>query len=91
MQLDKIKEEFMNLTKLYHYTRFETAIKILQSNSLKFGKLQFMNDIHEVSKLVYVEFSKYSIKRAHLQSSVFKLSKDLIDSIHEEGIVAYTS
>lgn len=32
-----------------------------------------------------------SQKRAHLQSSVFKLSKDLIDSIHEEGIVAYTS
>ena len=30
-------------------------------------------------------------KVAHLQSSVFKLSKDLIDSIHEEGIVAYTS
>lgn len=30
-------------------------------------------------------------KKAHLQSSVFKLSKDLIDSIHEEGIVAYTS
>ena len=29
--------------------------------------------------------------KAHLQSSVFKLSKDLIDSIHEEGIVAYTS
>ena len=28
---------------------------------------------------------------APLQSSVFKLSKDLIDSIHEEGIVAYTS
>ena len=28
---------------------------------------------------------------ARLQSSVFKLSKDLIDSIHEEGIVAYTS
>ena len=33
-------------------------------------------------------FVNYS---AHLQSSVFKLSKDLIDSIHEEGIVAYTS
>lgn len=31
------------------------------------------------------------MKSAHLQSSVFKLSKDLIDSIHEEGIVAYTS
>ena len=30
-------------------------------------------------------------EEAHLQSSVFKLFKDLIDSIHEEGIVAYTS
>ena len=35
--------------------------------------------------------AKVQIKSAHLQSSVFKLSKDLIDSIHEEGIVAYTS
>ena len=34
---------------------------------------------------------KYSVLWAHLQSSVFKLSKDLIDSIHEEGIVAYTA
>lgn len=34
---------------------------------------------------------KYTNLSAHLQSSVFKLSKDLIDSIHEEGIVAYTS
>lgn len=34
---------------------------------------------------------KHREKEAHLQSSVFKLSKDLIDSIHEEGIVAYTS
>ena len=33
----------------------------------------------------------YPLFSAHLQSSVFKLSKDLIDSIHEEGIVAYTS
>ena len=35
--------------------------------------------------------SGVSFISAHLQSSVFKLSKDLIDSIHEEGIVAYTS
>ena len=36
-------------------------------------------------------WSNLGDKKAHLQSSVFKLSKDLIDSIHEEGIVAYTS
>ena len=38
-----------------------------------------------------VVYENDSKKQAHLQSSVFKLSKDLIDSIHEEGIVAYTS
>ena len=39
----------------------------------------------------YTLQAKSCAKGAHLQSSVFKLSKDLIDSIHEEGIVAYTS
>ena len=39
-------------------------------------------------KIISYNIHHYS---AHLQSSVFKLSKDLIDSIHEEGIVAYTS
>ena len=51
-----------------------------------------------MSKCKTVTLRKRKIKNgtqyslwAHLQSSVFKLSKDLIDSIHEEGIVAYTS
>ena len=50
----------------------------------------------EISYLPY-QWNKLELKHengvisAHLQSSVFKLSKDLIDSIHEEGIVAYTS
>ena len=39
----------------------------------------------------FVAAQEVQKKLAHLQSSVFKLSKDLIDSIHEEGIVAYTS
>ena len=39
----------------------------------------------------YKYLTIYGKLLAHLQSSVFKLSKDLIDSIHEEGIVAYTS
>ena len=44
-----------------------------------------------VAELNYKVHKMQSEKEAHLQSSVFKLSKDLIDSIHEEGIVAYTS
>lgn len=46
-----MKEEFMNMKKLYHYTKFDTAIKILESHSLRFGRLHNMNDIHENDKL----------------------------------------
>ena len=37
---------------------------------------------------VYALFTDFG---AHLQSSVFELSKYLIDSVHKEGVVAYTS
>ena len=54
-----------------------------------------MMDIERVSgTVVYCWHNRVEggcARWAHLQSSVFKLSKDLIDSIHEEGIVAYTS
>ena len=51
----------------------------------KKGKIFFPEDFLDIAEYENVR------KTAHLQSSVFKLSKDLIDSIHEEGIVAYTS
>ena len=51
-------------------------------------KLRFSCKFEELEN--YLQLIKMKIT-AHLQSSVFKLSKDLIDSIHEEGIVAYTS
>ena len=44
-----------------------------------------------MGKISDIQQTVFGIIEAHLQSSVFKLSKDLIDSIHEEGIVAYTS
>lgn len=50
-----MKEVFMNMKKLYHYTKFDTAIKILESHSLRFGRLHNMNDIHENDKLSYVD------------------------------------
>ena len=49
-----MREEFESTNKLYHYTKFDTAIKILKSNSLRFGRLHDMNDIHENDKLSYV-------------------------------------
>lgn len=50
-----MRVEFKNINKLYHYTKFDTAIKILESHSLRFGRLHDMNDIHENDKLSYVE------------------------------------
>ena len=50
-----MRKEFKNIKKLYHYTKFDTAIKILESHSLRFGRLHNMNDIHENDKLSYVD------------------------------------
>lgn len=50
-----MRKEFENINKLYHFTKFDTAIEILKSNSLRFGRLCNMNDIHENDKLSYVD------------------------------------
>ena len=42
--------KFINTEKLYHYTTFDTAIKILLSQELRFARLARMNDIYESSK-----------------------------------------
>lgn len=56
-----MRKEFESISKLYHYTKFDTAIKILESNSIRFGRLHNMNDIHENDKLSYVDLSRATI------------------------------
>ncbi|MBP3473125.1 MAG: DUF2971 domain-containing protein [Paraprevotella sp.] len=51
------RKEFESINKLYHYTKFDTAFKILESHSLKLGRLHDMNDIHENDKISYVNSS----------------------------------
>lgn len=51
-----IKENFNSANRLYHFTRFETALKIIASDKLRFGKLSGMNDVCENSKLIYNRF-----------------------------------
>ena len=41
------REQFLRTKRLYHYTKFQSAVKILDSMSLKFGSLDGMNDINE--------------------------------------------
>jgi hypothetical protein len=47
------KEEFNNKKKLYHYTTFESGLKILISQKLLFGKLKDMNDINESYRNIF--------------------------------------
>ena len=54
--------------KLFHYTKFDSALKIIISNKLRFGRFEDMNDIAEVNRdifanipldVVYKELGKY--------------------------------
>lgn len=47
------KETFQKTQKLYHYTSICAAMKIIASKTLKFGKLQHMNDINEVYRGIF--------------------------------------
>ena len=49
------KEEFNETEKLYHYTTFESGLKIIASKKLLFGKLKDMNDINESYRGIFYE------------------------------------
>lgn len=56
-----MKKRFRKCEKLYHFTKFDTAILILESQCLRFGRLNDMNDIHENDKLSFVDVSRNQI------------------------------
>ena len=47
------KSTFVTTNKLYHYTSFESAIKIIATNTLRFGRLEAMNDINEAYRSIF--------------------------------------
>lgn len=73
------KNEFNSIEKLYHYTKFDTAIEILLSKSLRFGVLSEMNDINESDRSVFCE-----------QGLEF-LSKDVIEALKTYQQLSLTS
>jgi hypothetical protein len=48
------REQFLKTKRLYHYTKFQSAVKILDSMSLKFASLDRMNDINERYRPLYI-------------------------------------
>ena len=70
-----IKEQFEKTEKLYHFTSFDTALKIIESNSLRYGRLNNMNDIHENDKIVLVDANNHPIDR---------FPSDVLDELYDE-------
>ncbi len=70
-----IKEQFENTEKLYHFTSFDTALKIVESNRLRFERLNNMNDIHENSKVSFVDNNNLPIE---------KFPSEALDTLQDE-------
>jgi hypothetical protein len=70
-----IKEQFEQTEKLYHFTKFDTALKILESNRLRFGRLDNMNDIHENDKIEFVGANNQQIN---------EFPSEVLDALHDE-------
>ena len=49
------KKEFYKTGKLYHYTGFDTALNILETNELWFNHLKDLNDINELYRPLFYE------------------------------------
>lgn len=45
--------DFENTEKLYHFTNFEAACKILSSKTLRLSKMNSMNDVNESFRMIY--------------------------------------
>ena len=48
-----IRDRFMDMTRLYHFTSFKSAYWIIASRKMKFGKMFRMNDLIESNKIVF--------------------------------------
>lgn len=81
-----IKEQFEKTEKLYHFTKFEAALKIIESNHLRFGRLSNVNDIHENDKIVCVDTN--SQQRSGFSSETLDALRDEIYKYRQISLTA---
>ncbi len=61
---------------LFHYTNFESALKIIVTSSLKFGKFDNMNDIAEIKREVISMLDENTINKILSQYQSISLTLD---------------
>ena len=86
-----IKEQFKETEKLYHFTSFDTALKIIESNRLRFGRLSNMNDIHEVAKNMFVDTNGRPIDKfpSDVLNVVVKARSSPIPAVPAAALASY--
>lgn len=77
-QIESLKARFNSTEKLYHYTSFENALKILATGRLKFSQLSNLNDINEAYRTDYIDVTDSQILSSDLESSYSYLEKGVI-------------
>ena len=77
-QIESLKARFNSTEKLYHYTSFENALKILATGRLKFSQLSNLNDINEAYRTDYIDETDSQIPSSDLESSYSYLEKGII-------------
>lgn len=74
---------------LYHYTKFESALKILSSRILLMNPLANMNDINEVEKYFYSHYTSFSYdERMYDELKKYQIlcfSKDKL--VHNDNVI----
>lgn len=79
-------EEFQKLDKLYHYTKFDTAIRIILSEHLKFGRLGDMNDVNEAYKHIsYDHRGNVKMKDVQKELKLYRQISLTMDSSTYQG------
>lgn len=85
METENIKKNFCGMERLYHFTEFETVLKIIESNRQHFGKLKGTNDICENSKVIYTKIKAGSIPEWYDQRMASELSHYQQMSLTSDG------
>ena len=76
MTLEGIKNKSKSTERLYHYTPFDSAIKILQGRTLLFGRLKDMNDINELYRPMVPNFNP-DLPRENFERLYNNLKKEI--------------
>lgn len=87
MGCDNLSKRFLEAERLYHYTSFETACKIIETKKIKYGRLKNMNDINEAFRPGFWD-TKLNVDQQSINKALNKF-KQISFSIDKKNIKGF--